>query len=190
MAEDALTVLILDDPDKIALLADFTRMEILHLLSTHSMTETQLSEQLGLTKAAVGYHLHLLIEAGLIYVEKTEVEKHGIVQKYYKPTAKLFIIDPEKIPNSIRRHFIWQQMERLIGALSILQLNNYNLKISPEILEKLAVAVLEQLREVGMKYVNFETSESVLSLEIKIYGEALTQILKQKEWRDLFLPLK
>ena len=46
-----MAVYIIDDPEKIELLADFTREEVLQLLNKYPMTETQLSEQLHLTKA-------------------------------------------------------------------------------------------------------------------------------------------
>ena len=42
-----MAVCIVDDPDKIRLLADFTRAEILQLLCEHPMTETQLSKELA-----------------------------------------------------------------------------------------------------------------------------------------------
>jgi DNA-binding transcriptional ArsR family regulator len=59
-------VLLTKDPDAIRLMASFMKSEILRLLSERPMTETQLPRELGPTKAAVGYHLRPLREAGLI----------------------------------------------------------------------------------------------------------------------------
>ena len=129
MSEPRKAVRILDTPDHIRLLADFMRTEILHLLGKSPMTETQLSEQLGLTKAAVGYHLHMLLDAGLIKINRVEPEKHGILQKFYSPTAVLFIVDPDHIPPDIQRYFVRAQKERLMGIFSAHQLHNHVSKV-------------------------------------------------------------
>ncbi|MDH5771108.1 MAG: helix-turn-helix domain-containing protein, partial [Candidatus Bathyarchaeota archaeon] len=99
-------VFIVKSQETIQLLADFTRAEIIRLLSRHSMTEKQLSDELGITKAAVGYHLHLLLKAGLIEISRLEAEEHGILQKYYAPMAAMFIIDTDNIPKDVKRFFI------------------------------------------------------------------------------------
>ena len=176
----------MDDPDSIRLLADFTRTEILRLLSKRPMTETQLAEQLGLTKAAVGYHLHLLMKAGLITVDKIEAEKHGILQKYYAPRAVLFIVDPAHIPKEIKRYFIRIQVEYLIGILSALQLYHRVSKVSSEVLEELADAMLKQLKIIQQKHEKEMTMEDADSLRIKIYAEAFANLIKQRKWHSLF----
>jgi len=180
-------VVIVKNPEAIRLLADFTRTEILRLLSRKSMTETQLSKELGITKAAVGYHLHLLMKAGLIDISRTEAEKHGILQKYYTTVASLFIVDPEKIPEDAKRYFLQVQIEHLMGILSVFKLRHQLLQISSKKLEELAKVMLEQLKIVGQKYVDqeAETGDSE-SLEIKIYAEALARLTKQREWRNIF----
>ncbi|MFQ6081117.1 MAG: ArsR/SmtB family transcription factor [Candidatus Bathyarchaeia archaeon] len=180
-----MAVCIVDDPDKIRLLADFTRTEIIRLLSKYPMTETQLSEQLGLTKAAVGYHLHLLMDAGLIHIERVEAEKHGILQKYYSPIATLLIVDPDRIPDDVRRYFIQVQIEHLRGMFSVLQLYHHVTKISSKILEELAVAMLKQLKAVGQKHLK-EEAEDAETLKVKVYAEALANLTKQREWHTLF----
>ncbi len=177
---------IVDDPDSIRLLADFTRTEILRLLSKYSMTETQLAEQLGLTRAAVGYHLHLLMDAGLITVSKVEAEKHGILQKYYAPIAVLLIIDPAYIPSDVQRYFIRMEIEHLRGIFSALQLYHHVSKVSSGTFEQLAMAMLKQLKIVGQKHTKDMALEDAELLKVKIYAEALASLTKQKEWRRLF----
>lgn len=168
------------------MLADFTRTEILRLLSKYPMTETQLSEQLGLTKAAVGYHLHLLMDAGLINIGKVEAEKHGILQKFYNPIAVLFIIDPAHIPEDVRRYFIRMQIEHLRGMFSVFQLYHHISEFSSKTLEKLAIAMLKQLKIVGQKHIKDMAQGDAETLRVKIYAEALANLTKQKEWRNLF----
>ena len=84
-------ICIVDDPNKIRLLADFTRAEILQLLCEHPMTESQLSKEFGLTKAAIGYHLNLLMKSQLIYLERVEPEEHGILQKFRYVESKTYL---------------------------------------------------------------------------------------------------
>jgi len=186
MSESRKAVYIVGDPESISLLADFTRTEILRLLNKRPMTETQLSEQLGLTKAAVGYHLHLLRDAGLIKIEKIEAEKHGILQKYYTPRAVLLIIDRDHIPKDVQRYFIRTQIEHLRGMFSTFKLYHHVSEVSSRTLEKLAVAMLKQLKIVGQKHMKDVAPKEAEALRIKIYAEALANLTKQQEWRSLF----
>ena len=179
-------VVIVVDPKSIRLLADFTRTEILRLLSKYPMTETQLSEKLGITRAAVGYHLHLLTEAGLINIEKVESEQHGILQKYYAPLAFLFIIDPDHVPQDVKRYYVRMQIEHLRGMFSVFQLYHRISEFSSKTLEKLAIAMLKQLKIVGQKHVKDMARGDAESLRVKIYAEALANLTQQKEWRSLF----
>jgi len=181
-----MTVCIVDDPDKIRLLADFTRAEILQLLCEHPMTEAQLSEELGLTRAAVGYHLNLLMKAQLIYLERVEPEKHGILQKFYSPVAAFFIVDSECIPNGAKRYFIQTQIIHLRGIFTAFQLNHRFSGVSPTTLEKLAVAMLKQLEKTGRKHVKERLIKNAETLKVKIYAEALESLMKQDEWHALF----
>ncbi len=150
------------------------------------MTETQLSEQLGLTKAAVGYHLHLLMDAGLINIDKVEAEKHGILQKFYTPIAVLLIIDPVHIPQDVQRYFVRIQIEHLRGMFSVFQLYHQVSEVSSSNLEKLALAMLKQLRIVGQKHMKDMSRADAETFRVKIYAEALANLTKQKEWRSLF----
>jgi len=180
-------VMIVRDPEVIRLLADFKRTEILQLLSARPMTETQLSKELGITKAAVGYHLHLLMEAGLVEISKIEAEKHGILQKYYTTVASLFIVDPECIPEDARRYFLQIQIEHLLGMLSVFKLHRQASRVSSKELEELAEAMLEQLKIVGQKHLKHEVEiENSESIKVKIYAEAIANLTKQREWRGIF----
>lgn len=150
------------------------------------MTETQLSQQLGLTRAAIGYHLHLLMDAGLINIDRVEAEKHGILQKYYAPIAVLLIIDPAYIPEDVQRYFIRTQIEHLRGIFSVFKLYHHVFEVSSRNLEKLALAMLKQLKIVGQKRMEDMILEEAESLRVKIYAEALANLTKQREWRSLF----
>jgi len=150
------------------------------------MTEKQLSEELGLTKAAVGYHLHLLLNAGLIEVTKLEAERHGILQKYYAPMAALLIIDTANLSKDVKRFFIQTQIEHLRGMFIVFRLYEHTSEVSSEKLEKLAAALLKQMREVAQKHLNDKTPKDPESLRVKIYSEAVAKLTEQEEWRNLF----
>ena len=146
-----------------------------------------MSKEIGITKAAVGYHLHLLMEAGLVEISRAEAEKHGILQKHYTIVASLFIVDPERIPMEIKRYFLQIQIERLMGILSVFKLYNQASRISPKKLEELAKAMLEQFKIVGQKHLKHKVEiEDSESLKVKICAEALASLTKQKEWRSIF----
>ena len=179
-------IVVVDKPQHISLLADFTRSEILRLLSKYPMTETQLSEKLGMTKAAVGYHLRLFLNAELIYLDRVQPETHGILQKFYTPIADLFVVDPVYIPKSVERYFIQEQIEHLRGMFSVFQLYHRISEVSSRSLEKLATAMLKQLKIVGQKHLKDLATADAEFLRIKIYAEALSDLTKQKEWELLF----
>jgi len=179
-------IYIVDEPNKISLLADFTRTEILRLLSKNLMTETQLSRNLGMTKAAVGYHLHLLLEAELIHIDRVQPEKHGILQKFYAPIADMFIVDPDQTPKNVERYFLQEQIEHLRGMFSVFQLYHRVSEVSWRSFEGLAIAMLKQLKIVGKEHMNDLATGDAESLKVKIYAEALANLTKQKEWDLLF----
>jgi DNA-binding transcriptional ArsR family regulator len=181
-----MAVCIVDDPEKIRLLADFTRAEVLQLLGEHPMTEAQLSKELGLTRAAVGYHLNLLMKAQLIYLERVEPEEHGILQKFYSPLAAFFIVDYDRIPNDAKRYFIQTQILHLRGIFTAFQLNHHFSSVSPETLEKLAVAMLKQLENIGRKHAEEGPIENAETMKVKIYVEALESLMRQDKWHALF----
>ena len=178
-------VFIVKNQEAIRLLADFTRAEIIRLLSRHSMTEKQLSDELGITKAAVAYHLHLLLNARLIEITELEAEQHGILQKFYAPMASLFVIDTDNVPKDVKRFFIQTQIEHLRGMFIVFRLYHHVSEVSSEKLEKLAAALLKQLKEVAQKHLNDESPEDPESFRVKIYSEAVARLTEQKEWHNL-----
>lgn len=179
-------VLIVEDPEVIRLLSSFIKSEILRLLSKKPMTETQLSKVLELTKAAVGYHLRPLRDKGLIKVDRYVTEEHGI-SKYYSTAASFFVVDPDFVPDDTKRYFLETQMMRLEGMLSVFRLYGGIDEVSPENLEELAEAMLRQLKIVGEKHTTekAEVNETE-SLRIRIFAEALDNLVKQNEYHNLF----
>ena len=173
-------------PEVIRLLASSVKSEILRLLSEKPMTETQLSKVLELTKATVGYHLRPLRDTGLIKIDRYETEEHGI-SKYYSTVASLFVVDPDFVPDDVKRYFLETQMMHLEGVLSVFKLYGRIGEVSSEDLEELAKAMLRQLKVVGQRYVEEEAGdEDAESLRIRIFAEALGNLIKRNKYRSLF----
>jgi len=149
------------------------------------MTEAQLSKELGLTRAAVGYHLKLLMKAQFIYLERVEPEEHGILQKFYSPVAAFFIVNCDRIPNDVKRYFIQMQIMHLRGIFTAYQLHHCFSSVLPTTLEKLAVRMLKQLENTGRKHAEEGPVENAETLKVKIYTEALKSLMKQGKWHAL-----
>lgn len=178
-----------DDSEEIQILANFTHREILQLLSEHPMTQTELSKTLKLTKSAIGYHIKQLMHANLIYVERVEVESHGIQQKFYSPIASFIIARHDQTPDNIKRYFIQMQIEHVIGILAAIQhVTTHFFDISSETIEELAVMLWKQLEQTCTKFERRNVIENAESLKILIYSDALNNLKHSSEWKDL-LPI-
>ncbi|MHA1712134.1 MAG: ArsR/SmtB family transcription factor [Candidatus Freyarchaeota archaeon] len=186
-------VVVLSDPESIHIMSDPMRKEILRLLLKKPMTETELSEALGINKSSVGYHLKILREYGIISVQRSVVGEHGILQKYYEPTATLFVVDYDKAPLKIKKQYIEVQLERLRGIISLFQMVEVGrgryLQVSSDLMEELAEEMVKNIVAVSRKYEGKETDldgETFLTL---IYGEALNELMKNEKWKKFFASL-
>jgi len=183
-------VRIIRDPETIKLLADLVRRQILRLISAEPLTQTQLARRMMLTEPSVSHHLQLLSKAGLVRIKLTEVGSHGILQKYYESTAKLFIEDWEKIPPDLKRYFIHSHMERLRGMLSVFQLmaeeQGRMIEVGSGEIEELAQEIARRVPIIGEKYENIETEIDRETLLIKLYSETLKNEMIESRWKDFF----
>ena len=183
-------VRIVRDSETIKLLADLVRREILRLLAVKPLTQTQLAEETRLTEPSMAHHLRLLRKAGLIRIRHTEIGPHGILEKYYEPTAKLFIEDWEEIPLDLRRYFIHSHMERLRGMLSVFQLmaqeQGQNIEVRSGEINELAQAIASRIAIIGEKYEKMETDMDREALLIRIYSETLKTEMTERRWKDFF----
>lgn len=182
-------VMIIDDLEIIKSLADPIRREILRQLAEFPMTEAQLAVKLKFAKSSIGHHLQTLINAGLIRVERTEVESHGIQQKYYESTSKLFLENFENVPPELQRYFLHIHMERLRGILSVIQLmeeeQGRNIEITREQLEGLSLEIAKQISIVGKQYEEKKLDINRETLLVKIYCETLRKIAAEHKWPPL-----
>ena len=85
--------------EKIKLLADQRRLEILRLLMASPATLTQLSRKVRRSPAWVRHHLQLLESANL--VEMTEIRTTGkVTEKYYRARAAAFLLQEVILPKT------------------------------------------------------------------------------------------
>lgn len=183
-------VKIIRDPETIRILTDLVRREILRLLAVQPMTGTQLAEKTALTKQSVAHHLKTLLKAGLIKVKYAKTGPYGILEKYYEPTAKLFVEDWERIPVELRRYFVHSHMERLRGMLSVFQLlgekQGQNVEVNSDEIKEMAREIEKSIAVVARKYEQVETDIDREMLIIRIYSETLKSLMTKEKWKDFF----
>ncbi|MHA2021805.1 MAG: ArsR family transcriptional regulator, partial [Candidatus Thorarchaeota archaeon] len=82
---------IISDPKVIKILFEDTRAKIVfNYLVNGSMTVKQLSDVTGKNPGTILHHIQKLQEAGVVIQERTELTTTGIVQRYYRATAREF----------------------------------------------------------------------------------------------------
>ncbi|MBI2185471.1 MAG: helix-turn-helix domain-containing protein [Thaumarchaeota archaeon] len=177
-------VVVVDDPKVAELLIDPMRRTILNILADRTMTESQLSESLGLTGSAVGHHLRALEGAGLVRIVKRELEVHGILQKFYGACALSFVVDTRKMPQEVSRYFFPINIERFRGVLSVLQTLVKGVSFPTASVERMSEVFAHTLAEVAESYQDREVSVDRETFTVKLYGEALLEMLRRKD-KDL-----
>ena len=183
------TVQVIDDLRTIKLLADPLRREIIREITNQPQTQSQLARKLELTPSSTMYHLKKLREAGLIKIGHSKVGTHGILEKYYEPTANLFIENYKKTSAKLQKYFLHTHLERLRGMLATLQLitekNGRSVKIKPEELYGMALEIANILPKIAKKFEHAEINGNRENLIVKIYAEALRSISDGKS-KDIF----
>ena len=172
---------IIRDREAAKLVSDPMRRAILNLLRLRSLTQAELAESLGLTDATVNYHLQLLRKAGFITIARREEEEHGIMQKFYAPTAYLYLADVEALPREVARYFYPINIERARGVLSVLgnrnEIAGHDGREVDRLGEDLAKALVTVARKHSEKKVSQGEGEPLV---VEIYADALSELRRQK----------
>lgn len=169
------------DPEAAKLISDPMRRAILNLLRQRPLTEAGLAENLGLTDATVNYHLQLLKRAGFVTIARREEEEHGIMQKFYAPSAYLYLPDVEALPMEVSRYFYPINIERARGVLSVS--GNRRGLAGPDgrEVDRLGEDLAKALVDVARRYETREVDQGEgEGLVVRIYKEALATLWKQK----------
>ncbi len=80
---------VIEDKNTIKLLMEPTRAKIVFdFLVKDAMTVKQLSEVTGKNPGTILHHIQKLKEVGIVFEERTEATQTGIVQRYYRASAR------------------------------------------------------------------------------------------------------
>ena len=181
MGKKVRLVEVIGDPEAAKLISDPMRRAILNLLRIRPLTQAELAETLGLTDASMNYHLQLLKKARFITIAKREEEEHGIMQKFYAPTAYLYLPDVDALPREVARYFYPINIERARGVLSVL--GNPHEIAGPDgrevdrLGEELAKALVKVARRYSEREVSLGGGELLVA---EIYSNALLEFRQTK----------
>jgi predicted transcriptional regulator len=157
------------------------RRAILNILRRGPLTQAELAETLGLTNATVSHHVSLLRRIGLLSVAKEEVESHGIVKKYYTPSAYLYVLDVDRLPREVARYYYPLNIERVRGILSALSPVRMRALQGKDV-DTLGEEFTGMLVKIARNYANITTGEAE--------GEPLVQKIYQQTLDELESSLK
>jgi len=171
-----MSIMLIDDPEKIEILNEPTRRQILRLLSDREMTLTQIARELGISKRSVWYHLRVLLKRNLIVLSKKKVNVYGIEEKYYRAKALVMIGDFNKSSKRIRGETLESNIDIVIGYLCAKKIDE---PISDEKIERIAEKFTETLQKVIEN--NEKIGETRNQTKLAIYREAF-RILEKNNW--------
>ncbi len=99
--EEPQEVFYLTSIDQARTIADPLRLRLIDYLIREPLTVTQLGERVGESPAKVHYHVRELERIGVVrLVETRESERGGILEKYYRATAKNIQLSPDLLRTS------------------------------------------------------------------------------------------
>lgn len=174
-------VKVINNPEAAKLISDPMRRAILNLLRRKALTEAELAESLGLTDGTVNYHLRLLRKIGFLDIARTEVEGHGIMQKFYAPTAYLYLPDVEHLPKEVARYYYPINIERIRGVLSAGEDSGLRSSLDGRDVDRLGEEMAEELVNVGKRYEETDVNQGEgEELANTIYKEALKGLGRPK----------
>jgi len=135
---------VITDANKIKVLFEPTRASIIfEYLVNASYTVKQLSEKLGKNPGTILHHIQKLQDIGVVVQERTEMTPTGIVQRYYRATAKEYRLGISGMmeANGGVAQFAKDRLKSIVSSLSV-----YGIEI-PESQVEEAMGVLKRLFE-------------------------------------------
>src|SRR5579859_2731707 len=92
--------LIISTEQQFKAISDMVRSRILGVIQYQPLTAKQIAQRLQATPGAIGHHLRVLEEAGLVQVVARRLTR-GIVASYYTRAARIFFFD---LPEDVSGH--------------------------------------------------------------------------------------
>lgn len=177
-------VRIIRDTASAEVMKDPIRRQILELLAEEEMTEAEISKKLEFSQASISHHMKALGKVRLVEIARTEAESHGIIQKFYRASARIIMVDYERMPYSIRRYTLALYIERIRGALAAIAPRNRTVRLSRDDVEALSDALARQVVAAARQVRSFDglTREEMI---LRIYSTALARVSNTPEGRAL-----
>jgi len=162
---------IISDPATIKVLMEPTRSQILFkYLVNGAMTVKQLADALGKNPGTILHHIEKLKKACLVIEERTEQTVTGIVQRYYRATAREYRLGLSELraaDDGVAK-FAESRLNSMIRALSV-----YGIKIDEDAMQEAADLLGAFLER-----------ENKISADISIVDEAAYHALPEPVRRD------
>ncbi len=89
-------VLLLSDLEQIKCISQSYRIRILEMFKNEKATAKMISDLMGEPHAKINYHIKEMTKYGILELVE-EVAKMSLVEKYYKPVARHFIVDSKSM---------------------------------------------------------------------------------------------
>ncbi|MGQ4871627.1 MAG: ArsR family transcriptional regulator [Candidatus Thorarchaeota archaeon] len=162
---------IISDPKTIKVLMEPTRAKILFkYLVNGSMTVKQLADALGKNPGTILHHIEKLKKAGLVVQERTEQTVTGIVQRYYRATAREYRLGLSELMHADEgvARFAEDRLRSMVRALSV-----YGIEIPDDEMDR-AIEILRDLLE----------RENEVSANVPIIDEKAYHALPESVRRD------
>ncbi|MBS7609702.1 winged helix-turn-helix transcriptional regulator [Candidatus Bathyarchaeota archaeon] len=182
--------LLIRDPKVAKLLADETRREILHNLRHREMSPFQLAQALGKSVSSISYHLNALEEAGLVVKTRTLVKKN-LIEKFYRSTAKVFVVSYTLSEGLIPGSEEYAQWTREVCRRAVENLPSFGYKLTKELeaeltdlFEKHFIQEQRAYEEVIAQQISpVQVEHSSLRLLLRLLSTV--SLVKRKEYLDL-----
>lgn len=178
---------VIEDKKLIKLLMEPTRAKIVFdYLVKDSMTVKQLSEVTGKNPGTILHHIQKLKEVGLVFEERTEQTQTGIVQRYYRASAREYRMGISEMVQATGDDTT-KRLKSIIRSLSV-----YGIDVPEDQVEKgmeLMTALIDHENEISSRNL-IVNEEDYDKLQSSVRGDA-SRIMRRfaleedSQYRDL-----
>jgi len=166
--------LVIKDPEVAKLFADSCRRSILHNLRHYEMTPCQLAKALGKNVSSIIHHLNALEKAGLVEQSRSVV-KGNLIEKFYRTTAKIFIISYTLSEGLVPGSEDIAKWSREVCESAVTSLKAFGYDVPPEKVDKL-LGLIE--RYSSLEQIAYEKTISLQRAPIHASHPALKLLLR------------
>lgn len=171
--ENIKEVLLVSDLEKIKALSNVYRISILEAFDNKPATAKMISMKLGEPHGKVNYHMKTLAKVGILRLVEVST-KLGVVEKYYMPVAKNFMLDSSVIKTDEK------EMLNSVNKYSSALLD----KITKDVYKNMGNKDIEHPRKIYYGCDYYLTADEAMELNNKLKDIMGTFLDDKKESRD------